>query len=221
PGQGPEDRQATGRGADRPREGGLAGHRHAHPGRGHGRHAVRWLHQPLRHGEPLVPRHPAGAPQRPPQRRPAAQLLHPHPRRRAGAAVDPGHAEGDRAAADAQALPAAQRGGDHLRPAPGRVQGRGAAGAGEAAAEVLPQGYSVDYAGESRQYKQEGATMLVTLGFALVAIFLVLAAQFESFRDALIMLVTVPMAISGALLVLNFLALVAGALQIAGIEAFP
>jgi multidrug efflux pump len=91
----------------------------------------------------------------------------------------------------------------------------------QAAREVLPQGYSVDYAGESRQYKQEGAAMMVTLAFALVAIFLVLAAQFESFRDALIMLITVPMAISGALLVLNALALVAGVLQVSGIEAFP
>jgi multidrug efflux pump len=106
-------------------------------------------------------------------------------------------------------------------PRPGVSKGEALRVLEQAAAEVLPQGYSVDYAGESRQYKQEGATMLVTLGFALVAIFLVLAAQFESFRDALIMLVTVPMAISGALLVLNFLALVAGALQIAGIEAFP
>ncbi|WP_051414477.1 efflux RND transporter permease subunit [Pseudoxanthomonas suwonensis] len=106
-------------------------------------------------------------------------------------------------------------------PRPGVSKGEALRVLEEAAAEVLPQGYSVDYAGESRQYKQEGATMLVTLGFALVAIFLVLSAQFESFRDALIMLITVPMAISGALLVLNFLALVAGMLQMAGIEAFP
>ncbi|MHC9086331.1 efflux RND transporter permease subunit [Luteimonas sp. RIT-PG2_3] len=91
----------------------------------------------------------------------------------------------------------------------------------QAAAEVLPQGYSVDYAGESRQFKQEGATMLVTLAFALIIIFLVLSAQFESFRDALIMLATVPMAICGALLVLNALALLSGILQFAGIEAFP
>ncbi len=48
-----------------------------------------------------------------------------------------------------------------------------------------------------------------------------MAAQFESFRDALIMLITVPMAISGALLVLNALALLSGVLQFTGIEAFP
>jgi multidrug efflux pump len=91
----------------------------------------------------------------------------------------------------------------------------------QAAKEVLPQGYSVDYAGESRQFKQEGSAMLVTLAFALIIIFLVLSAQFESFRDALIMLITVPMAICGALLVLNVLALASGLLGFSGIEAFP
>ncbi len=106
-------------------------------------------------------------------------------------------------------------------PRPGVSKGEALRVLEHAAAEVLPQGYSVDYAGESRQFKQEGAAMLVTLAFALIAIFLVLAAQFESFRDALIMLITVPMAISGALLVLNALALVAGVLQFTGVEAFP
>lgn len=73
--------------------------------------------------------------------------------------------------------------------------------------EVLPRGYSVDYAGQSRQFKNEGSALVSTFFFALVIIYLVLAAQFESFRDPLIMLVTVPMSISGALLVLNLLSL--------------
>ena len=106
-------------------------------------------------------------------------------------------------------------------PRPGVTKGEALAVLEQAAAEVLPQGYSVDYAGESRQFKQEGATMLVTLLFALIIIFLVLAAQFESFRDALIMLVTVPMAISGALFVINLLAIVGGILGMMQIEAFP
>ena len=60
----------------------------------------------------------------------------------------------------------------------------------------------LDYAGESRQLRQEGASLTVTLGFAVVLIYLVLAAQFASFRDPLIVLVgSVPLAISGALLV--------------------
>jgi len=61
-------------------------------------------------------------------------------------------------------------------------------------------GVTVDYAGESRQIRQEGAALTATLGFALVLIYLVLAAQFQSFRDPLIVLLgSVPLAISGAL----------------------
>jgi multidrug efflux pump len=59
----------------------------------------------------------------------------------------------------------------------------------------------LDYAGESRQLRQEGAALTVTLGFAIVLIYLVLAAQFKSFRDPLIVLLgSVPLAISGALI---------------------
>ncbi|MCC5878862.1 MAG: efflux RND transporter permease subunit [Idiomarina sp.] len=68
------------------------------------------------------------------------------------------------------------------------------------AAQRLPAGVVVDYAGQSRQFKSEGQQLLVTFFFALVIIFLVLAAQFESFRDAIIVLVTVPMSICGALI---------------------
>jgi multidrug efflux pump len=61
-------------------------------------------------------------------------------------------------------------------------------------------GVVLDYAGESRQIRREGSALTVTLGFALVLIYLVLAAQFRSFRDPLIVLLgSVPLAISGAL----------------------
>ena len=106
-------------------------------------------------------------------------------------------------------------------PRPGVSKGEALEILDQAAREVLPQGYTVDYAGESRQFKQEGSAMLMTLALALIVIFLVLSAQFESFRDALIMLLTVPMAICGALLVLNVLAIASGILGFAGIEAFP
>ncbi|MBP6797159.1 MAG: efflux RND transporter permease subunit [Luteimonas sp.] len=106
-------------------------------------------------------------------------------------------------------------------PRPGVSKGEALEILDRAAREVLPQGYSVDYAGESRQFKHEGSAMLLTLALALIIIFLVLSAQFESFRDALIMLLTVPMAICGALLVLNVLAIVSGILGFSGIEAFP
>ena len=71
------------------------------------------------------------------------------------------------------------------------------------AAEVLPVGYSIDYSGQSRQLKTEGAQFVATFFFALLVIYLVLAAQFESFRDPLIMLMTVPMSIAGALVFIS------------------
>nr|WP_314617871.1 multidrug efflux RND transporter permease subunit [uncultured Pseudomonas sp.] len=68
------------------------------------------------------------------------------------------------------------------------------------AREEAPEGFSFDYAGAARQYVQEGSALWVTFGLALAIIFLVLAAQFESFRDPLVILVTVPLSICGALL---------------------
>ncbi len=69
------------------------------------------------------------------------------------------------------------------------------------AGEVLPKGFMIDYAGESRQLRQEGNTLATTMLLSFVLIFLVLAAQFESFRDPFIILFgSVPLALSGALL---------------------
>lgn len=66
----------------------------------------------------------------------------------------------------------------------------------------LPAGFTYDFLSESRQYVQEGSSLYVTFVFALIMIFLVLAAQFESFRDPFIILLSVPMSIFGALIVL-------------------
>ena len=71
------------------------------------------------------------------------------------------------------------------------------------AARTLPQGYSIDYAGQSRQYVQESAGFAITFGFAVIIIFLALAALFESFRDPFIILVSVPMSIAGALIFIS------------------
>jgi len=71
------------------------------------------------------------------------------------------------------------------------------------AQKTLPQGYSIDYAGQSRQFTQESSALIVTFFFALIIIFLALAAQFESFRDPIIILVTVPMSICGALIFIS------------------
>jgi multidrug efflux pump len=70
----------------------------------------------------------------------------------------------------------------------------------EEAAKILPQGYVVDYTGESRQLRTEGNKFLPAFGLAVVLIFLVLAAQFNSFRDPFVILAgSVPLAIFGAL----------------------
>lgn len=71
------------------------------------------------------------------------------------------------------------------------------------ATKIFPSGFSYDYAGQSRQVIQEGNTMLYTFFFALIIIYLVLSAQFESFRDPLIILISVPLSIIGALLPLH------------------
>lgn len=68
------------------------------------------------------------------------------------------------------------------------------------AKRTLPEDYTVDYGGEFRQIVQESGGFYVTLGLAVIIIFLSLAAQFESFRDPLIILVSVPMSIAGALI---------------------
>ncbi|MBW8876842.1 MAG: efflux RND transporter permease subunit [Acidobacteria bacterium] len=69
------------------------------------------------------------------------------------------------------------------------------------AKKILPQGYTVDYSGESRQLRVEGGKFLGTFLLSAILIYLVLAAQFESFRDPFIILAgSVPLALAGALL---------------------
>jgi multidrug efflux pump len=68
------------------------------------------------------------------------------------------------------------------------------------AARTLPSGYTVDYAGVSRQFVQESTGVLGTFGFAIVIAFLTLAALYESFRDPLVILISVPLSILGALI---------------------
>jgi hydrophobe/amphiphile efflux-1 (HAE1) family protein len=90
-------------------------------------------------------------------------------------------------------------------PFPGHTLGEAIGFLQRKAKEILPAGYTVDYQGESRQFVQEGNTLLLTFVFALIIIFLVLAAQFESFRDPLIILIALPTSMFGALLPLNIL----------------
>ena len=84
--------------------------------------------------------------------------------------------------------------------APGVTMGQAVAFLEDAARKVMPRGFGIEYKGESRQFVKEGSSLIVTFALAVLVIFLVLAAQFESWRDPLVIMVSVPLAISGALL---------------------
>ena len=96
-------------------------------------------------------------------------------------------------------------------PFPGHTIGEALEFLQQKAKTVLPKGFTIDYQGEARQYVQEGNTLLMTFVFALIVIFLVLAAQFESFRDPFIILIALPTSMFGALLPLNILGVVGAA----------
>ncbi|MBB3931556.1 multidrug efflux pump [Kaistia hirudinis] len=88
-------------------------------------------------------------------------------------------------------------------PVPGVTSGQGLAELQQIAKEVMPQGFFLEYAGQSRTEIETGNTLLIVFGLAIVVIYLVLAAQFESFRDPLIIMMSVPLSIFGAVAVLN------------------
>jgi multidrug efflux pump len=88
-------------------------------------------------------------------------------------------------------------------PFPGRTVGEAIEFLKKTAAEKFPEGFTYDFQGESRQFVQEGNTLVYTFIFALVIIFLVLAAQYESFRDPFIILIALPTSMFGALIPLN------------------
>jgi multidrug efflux pump len=89
-------------------------------------------------------------------------------------------------------------------PLPGVTIGQCVSFLESTAQRLLPQGIRHEYLSEARQYVNEGNAMVLTFGFALLVIYLVLAAQFESVRDPLVILVSVPMSICGALIPLFF-----------------
>ncbi|MDX2131275.1 MAG: efflux RND transporter permease subunit [Planctomycetota bacterium] len=89
--------------------------------------------------------------------------------------------------------------------APGVTKEEALSALEDAARQIVPAGYAVDYAGESRQMRTEGSTLVGTLGFAVGLIYLVLATQFGSFRDPFIVLLgSVPLALTGALVFTAF-----------------
>jgi multidrug efflux pump len=85
-------------------------------------------------------------------------------------------------------------------PRTGVTSGQALAKLQEIAAKVMPEGYRLDYGGSTRQQVQESSALMETFFFAIIIIFLTLAALFESFRDPLTILFSVPMSICGALI---------------------
>ena len=87
--------------------------------------------------------------------------------------------------------------------ASGVTQGQALATLNQIANKIITPDYLVNYASQSRQYIQESGALLVTFFFALIVIYLALAALFESFRDPLIIMISVPMSICGAMIFIS------------------
>ncbi|SFP26988.1 multidrug efflux pump [Mesorhizobium sp. NFR06] len=88
-------------------------------------------------------------------------------------------------------------------PLPGVTTGDGLKVLEDLARETLPDTFFIDYSGQSRQEKEQGNTIIIAFAAAVLVIYLVLAAQFESFRDPLIIMMAVPLSIFGAIVPLN------------------
>ena len=88
-------------------------------------------------------------------------------------------------------------------PAPGYTVGQALEYFEATAREVLPDNFRFDYSGPSREFKQAGSSILLIFGLALAFIYLLLAAQFESFLSPLLIMVTVPLSMAGAFLAIH------------------
>ncbi len=88
-------------------------------------------------------------------------------------------------------------------PMPGVTTGDGLATIEQIARPLLPDGFFIDYSGQSRLEVEQGSTIMIAFALAVIVIYLVLAAQFESFRDPLIIMMSVPLSIFGAIVPLN------------------
>jgi HAE1 family hydrophobic/amphiphilic exporter-1/multidrug efflux pump len=84
--------------------------------------------------------------------------------------------------------------------APGKTIGDGIATMDKIADKVLDKNFSTDLSGESRDFRESGSNTLFAFGLALLLVYLILAAQFESFIDPMIIIITVPLAVAGAML---------------------
>ncbi len=87
-------------------------------------------------------------------------------------------------------------------PAPGVTQGEALDYLKDLTNQVAASGYNVDYSGDSRQFVKQGHTFLFAIALALILIYLLMSAQFNGFRDSLIVMLTIPMSVAGALIFL-------------------
>jgi len=88
-------------------------------------------------------------------------------------------------------------------PMPGVTLGEALEALKQISEEILPSGFEIDYAGPSRQYIQESSSLVITFFFALIIIYLSVAFLFESFRDPLVVLISVPLSVCGAMIFIN------------------
>ena len=135
------------------------------------------------------------------ERRPVARLSDRQHRRRPGSAVDHRQNPHRDRSRNPESLPAAELSRAFAGVAsPGVSQADALNYLQALAARTLPAGYTLDYAGPSRQFVQESTGVMGTFGFAIIIVFLTLAALYESFRDPLVILISVPLSIAGALI---------------------
>ena len=187
-----------------PGQGGGPGHRHAAARQRPGHHAWRQLREPIQLQRPQLQGHSAG---RAPVQAEPGQLAQFQVATASGALVPASSVVSFEQVVMPQSLKRFQQMNAATLsavPLPGISIGEALTYLQGLSAQVLPRGYSIDYAGASRQYVQEGSSLISAFFVAMLIIYLVLAAQFESFRDPLIMLVSVPMSVAGALLFLYF-----------------
>jgi multidrug efflux pump len=88
---------------------------------------------------------------------------------------------------------------------PSVTQGEGIAEVVNAIKELAPDGYQIDYSGQARQFVNESGGFALTLLFAVIIVYLALAAQFNSLRDPIVILISVPMALFGAMIFINLI----------------
>jgi len=86
----------------------------------------------------------------------------------------------------------------------GKTIGQGLKEMDEIAEEVLPDDFRTALAGESKEFKESSSSLMFAFGLAIVLIYLILAAQFESFKDPAVIMFTVPLAVAGALIFMYF-----------------